>query len=366
LVEHPYVGEAWRDRYPQVLVDDYDAMPEEERAFLDRLFPEGFRLATADPALLPLAHPRRGDGGARQSHRLPRELTRAAEVLLREELLGRGTIRARSREKGKLLRQPVLNLEACARRIEEALGGQQWQRQRVGLVLGYSGDLPWLASRLREAEIPVWPARQVVPACSPGPRDLLLVLALAGRGASLDPLVAGSLAASLLEIAEIESSSLDHERLGAWLARLFAGEVGRAHHPAEAFLAPLAAVAPRLAQGESLADAAALLQGTHLLPRITRNEALASRLAAYVEERAEMPWRGVLSGLDPAGLVDPLAPGPRVWILEPEEMVGLELDRAFYLCTGHEPAEVHYRVLGRVRESLTVLYSEVDPFSPRR
>jgi len=60
LVDHPYVGEAWRDRYPQVLVDDYDAMPEDQRAFLDRLFPEGFRLATADPSLLPLAHPRRG------------------------------------------------------------------------------------------------------------------------------------------------------------------------------------------------------------------------------------------------------------------------------------------------------------------
>ena len=53
---------------------------------------------------------------------------------------------------------------------------------------------------------------------------------------------------------------------------------------------------------------------------------------------------------------------PEKWI---DELSALELDRAFYLCTGHEPAELHYRVLGRVRESLTILYSERDPLSPR-
>ncbi len=365
LVEHPYVGEAWRDRYARVFVDDFDVIPSDEAAFLDRLFPEGFRLAAADPALLPVGSPLRGDTGVRRSHRLPRELARAGEVLLREDLLGRGSIKARSREKGRLTRQQVLNLEACVHHIESALSGEQWQRQRVGIVITYDGDLPRLASRLREAEIAVWPAGQVMPACVPGPRELLLSLALAAKGPNLEPLMAGSLALALLSIAEVSPGERDPAELGEWLAKLFVAGTLKPLDPAEAFLQPLGELARSLERAESLWDAAQLLQGTRLLSRVEKDDAAAARLSAYLDERAAMPWQGVLLGLDPAGLVDPLAKGPRVWLLGAEELAGLELDRGFYLCTGHEPAELHYRVLGRIKESLTVLYSERDPFASR-
>jgi hypothetical protein len=365
LVEHPYVGEAWRDRYPRVFVDDLDDVRADEAAFLDRLFPEGFRMAAADPGLLPVGSAMRGDMGVRKSHRLPRELARAAEVLLREDLLGRGSIKARSREKGRLARQQVLNLEACVHHIESALSGEQWQRQRVGIVITYDGDLPRLASRLREAEIAVWPAAQVMPACVPGPRDFLLALALAAKGPKLEPLVAGSLALTLLQIAEISPGRRDPAELGLWLAKLFEAQTLRPRDPAEAFLQPLGLAARALDGAETLWDVAQIVQATRLLPRLETDAAAAARLASYVEERAGMPWQGVLLGLDPAGLVDPLAPGARVWLLGTEELAGLELDRGFYLCTGHEPAELHYRVLGRIKESLTVLYSERDPFASR-
>ncbi|HKI83823.1 MAG TPA: hypothetical protein VKA63_05740 [Candidatus Krumholzibacteria bacterium] len=365
LVEHPYVGEAWRDRYPRVFVDDLDAILSDEAAFLDRLFPEGFRWAAADPALLPVGSPLRGDTGVRRSHRLPRELARAGEVLLREDLLGRGSIKARSRDKGRLSRQQVLNLEACVHHIESALSGEQWQRQRVGIVITYDGDLPRLASRLREAEIAVWPAAQVMPACVPGPRELLLALALAAKGPNLDPLMAGSLALALLSIAEVSPGERDPAELGEWLGKLFEAGTLKPLDPAEAYLQPLGELARSLERAESLWDAAQLLQSTRLLPRVEKDDAAAARLSAYLDERAAMPWQGVLLGLDPAGLVDPLAKGPRVWLLGAEELSALELDRGFYLCTGHEPAELHYRVLGRIKESLTVLYSERDPFASR-
>jgi hypothetical protein len=322
-------------------------------------------LAAADPALLPVGSSLRGDTGVRRSHRLPRELARAGEVLLREDLLGRGSIKARSREKGRLTRQQVLNLEACVHHIEAALSGEQWQRQRVGVVISYDGDLPRLASRLREAEIAVWPAAQVMPACVPGPRELLLALALAAKGPALDPMMAGSLALALLSIAEVSPGDRDPAELGEWLAKLFEAGTLKPLDPAEAFLQPLGELARSLERAESLWDAAQLLQNTRLLPRVEKDDAAAARLSAYLEERAGMPWQGVLLGLDPAGLVDPLAKGPRVWLLGAEELTGLELDRGFYLCTGHEPAELHYRVLGRIKESLTVLYSERDPFASR-
>ncbi len=365
LIEHPYVGEAWRDRYPVVLVDDVDAMPPEKREFLDRLFPEAFRTSSADPALLPAGHPLRGDGGTRQSRRMPRELTRAGEYLLREEILGRGSIKPRSREKGKLLRHQVLNLQACVRQIEGALSGQQWQRQRVGVIVAYGGDLPRLASHLRDAEIQVWPSSQVLPACLAGPRDFLLALALGGKGSELETEVCGSLALALLRIAGIDVAHHEREDLGRWVQRCLAQEAPRPSDPAEAFLEPLGTLAPHLQRVESVLEAARAIEATHLMPRVETDEIVAARLAHHVQQRSEMPWRGVLVGLDPAVLVDPLAPGPRVWLLEMEDLASVELDRAFYLCTGHEPAELHYRVLGRVRESLTVLYSERDPFSAR-
>ena len=366
LIEYPYVGEAWRDRYPRVLVDDVDAMPAQKREFLDRLFPESYRTSSAEPGLLPRGHPRRGDGGSRQSRRLPRELARAGEYLLREEILGRGSIKARSREKGRLLRHQVLSLQACVAQIESALSGQQWQRQRVGVILSYGGDLPRLAHHLREAEIQVWPARQVLPACVPGPRDFLLALALAGKGAQLDASVAGSLALALLQLAGIDPGHHEREDLGQWIQKLLEEDESlRPQDPAEAFLEPLGRLSKQMERVESLVDAAQAIENTHLLPRVEHDEVMAARLAHYVHERMDEHWRGVLVGLDPSALVDPLAPGPRVWLLEVEELDAVELDRAFYLCTGHEPAEVHYRVLGRVRESLTILYSERDPLSPR-
>lgn len=367
LIEHPYVAEAWRDRYSTVLVDDVEALHPDQLAFLDRMFPAVERWTGADPLLV---HPRlrpQHVSAEYASLRLPKELARAASDLLFPVHRDRATqLRTRRRERGTLSCAHVLNLEACAASLEHQRATGAWTGARVALVSGHRGDLDRLAARLRESGVPVWPAREVFRACAPGPRQLLSALLLAEGLDRLDVDTAAPLVRALLLTSPHAGAAEQATKLARRLVRWSHGAAPALQSPAEAFLEPLLDLGRRIQDVESLEHAARAVRRTHLLADLMRSDAAAGRLHAYVEAVAQRPWRAVLRSVDPRAVADPFVRGGHLWLMEIDQMTGLDFDHVVYLCTGHEPVEQHYRVLGKVRTSLTVLYSEIDPFGSSR
>jgi hypothetical protein len=367
LIEHPYVAEAWRDRYDDVLLDDMESLHPDQLAFVDRMFPAPERWTSADPLLV---HPRLRPPRARveyTSQRLPRDLAKAAADLLFPVHRDRATqLRTRRRERGALVCQHVLNLEACAAFIEDQRASGSLAEKRVAVVSGHRGDLRRLSARLREGGAAVWPAGEVFRACAPGPRQLLAVLLLAEGLERLDVETAAPLVRALLLATEHAPAASNAPGLARRLLRWSRGSEHSLHSPAEAFLHPLVGLARHLETAESLEAAADVIRRTHLLANLLRSDAAAGRLASYVEDHARRSWRAVIRGVDPRAVADPLGRGDHLWTMEVDQLPGSDFDHVVYLCTGHEPSDQHYRVLGKARESLTVLYSEIDPFGSSR
>jgi hypothetical protein len=364
LAEHPYVSGAWRDRYRAVVLEDVETLHPDQLTFVEQMFPQGVRWTTGDPFLVAMPLEAREQAEYR-SWRLSKEMARAASELLFVTHGEPATrVRSRDRHKGKVIRHHVLNLESCAAFLQSQLGSGRWDGTRVGVVVGHEGDLHRLGARLREAQVRVWPARDLGVACAPGPRQLLaLLLVSRALGEAEDD----ALPPLLRVLLETEGHPTDE--LGA-LARAVVGmRLGSTHAPSSpqaCYLQPLVSVARRVLETETLGQAFDALQRTHFLRGVLDADAAGGRLLDYVEARTSQRWRELLLRVDPAAIADPLAPGDSVWLAKVDQLTGLDFDHLVYLCTGHEPPELHYRVLGRARESLVVLYSERDPLaSPR-
>lgn len=361
LSEQSHVAQAWRDRYPRVLVDDVHAFDPQELDLIEQLFPVAERWSAADPALLPAGHSQRGAKGLTQSHRLSREIARAASAILVRELRVSGAVQSAHRAKGRITRRRGFNLQACYTAIEELLGSLEKGDRRIGIVARSNEDLAWLAARLREKQLAVWSAADVARRAAPGPRELLAALRLCDGGQRLPSDERAGLAALLLRSAGERVPEVDLAEIDAFLLAALEGAECAPASRGEAYLLQLAAVARELDRVELLSEAAQLLLRTRLLSRAAARDAVAGRLHDFVDEQRERAWRSCAREIDPAALLEPLGPGPRIWLLLPSQLAGAEYDDVIHLCTGHEALELHYRVVARAGESLAVLYSEIDP-----
>jgi hypothetical protein len=363
LAEQPQVAQAWRDRYPRVLVDDVHAFDPQELDLIEQLFPAAQRWSTADPALLPAGHAHRGAKGLTHSHHLSREIARAASAILVRELRVSGAVLSSNRTKGRIIRRRGFNLQACFTAIEELLGSGDRADRRVAVVARSNEDLAWLAARLREKDLVVWPAAEIARRAAPGPRELLAALRLCDEPRELSADERAGLAAVLLRAAGERVPDVDLAELDAFLLAALDGADRAPASRGEAFLLQLAEAARSLERVELLAEAAAVLHRTRVLARPTARDAVAGRLHEFVETHRERSWRACARETDPAALLDPLGAGPRIWLLLPSQLAGAEYDDVIHLCTGHEALELHYRVLARAGETLAVLYSEIDPLA---
>lgn len=359
LVDNPYVAEAWRDRYPTVLVEDADALHPDELAFIDAMFPPADRVTVADPLLLdPHLRPP-GVEVHLDSWRMTKDQARTAARLLPPDS-DAPRLRGRRRGRFRMHADHVLNLEACARRIQEAQADRD--PGRTGVVVAHRGDVRMLAARLREAGERVWLATDAARAAAPGPREFLALLGVLDGLESEGPERVGRLAQVVLARTPLPSGHEDPGELGRILASWWHGLSPRPRSVRESFLEPLCAVGRGLAPETPASEVLRRLQRTHLLEGVRRSDAASGRLERYVEDHAAQPWTSLIRGLDPEVLLDPQGPGRHLWILSGEDLPGMVFDNVYYLCTGHEPGEPHYRVLARTTRRLHVLYSERDPY----
>jgi hypothetical protein len=121
----------------------------------------------------------------------------------------------------------------------------------------------------------------------------------------------------------------------------------------------------RLAGIWTLREAAEAIAASGILAKLLESDAATGRIGQYLEADGDEAWRSIPARVEIEILVDPLRPGPHLWLLRTDEAAGLEFDRVYALCSGHEAPEHHYAALSRCRETFTVLYSEADPFADR-
>ena len=366
LQREEYIAEAWRHRYAAVLVDDAHAFAADELAFVEQLFPPELRSFAADPNLF---EPQRSFGKLPVetiSRRLPREVARAAAQLLGGDPSRRTPPRSLRRSRGEVERQRVLNLAACALRIESDWKGGALESGRNAILVSHRGDVEPLAARLRESGLEVWPVEEVARACADGPRQLFAALQLAQALQSDMPAeLMADLAVVVLRAEGLLSAATDRHELARRLISWRHGVGVEAQRPAESLLLVLLDLQRRLAGVWTLAEAAQHVVDAGILARLLRSDAASERIRRLLDQDGERQWRNLPSQIPVTALADPLRSGPHLWLLRPEDAAGLEFDRVYSICSGFEPVEHHYRALGRTREHFVMLYAERDPLAER-
>lgn len=365
LAEHPYVAEGWRQRYGAVLMDDVHAFDADEVAFADRLFPQAERWWAGDPILLDEHRLPPKPRVVLESGRLPKELVKAAGALGLESFR-RWNIKSRRRGRGNIERVKVLHLDACAAVIARRWEEREHQDARTAVLVSHQGDLRSLASRLRDADIPVCVAQDVARYSVFGPREFLAVLCLV---LGLEGDRSGESLAGLARLV-LRAQGLWHEAISEHelARRLISWRHGVAREPqslVECYLNVLLDLQRRLASIWTLSEAAECVAASGILSRVLDSDAARGRIAQLLEEDGTEPWRAVPGRIDVDLLEQPLGVGARLWLLRTAESAGLEFDHVYALCSGHESPEHHFAALSRARESFTLLYAERDPFEDR-
>ena len=362
---HPFVAEGWRQRYGAVLFDDVHAFHSDDLAFADRLFPQARRWFAADPFLLEEHRIPAKPSLRLESGRLPRDFIRAIHAL---EIDGGGRWHARSgrRGRGTVERMKVLNLEACAALLEERAAAGLHDESRNAILVSHQGDLHRLATRLREGGLALRVGRESTRYALRGPRELLACLCLIQAlesGQSGDRL--GSLARVLVEAEGLWVDSMSEHELARRLLSWRHGVSTAPRSMSECHLSLLLDLQRRLAGIWTLREAAEAIAASGILAKLLESDAATGRIGQYLEADGDEAWRSIPARVEIEILVDPLRPGPHLWLLRTDEAAGLEFDRVYALCSGHEAPEHHYAALSRCRETFTVLYSEADPFADR-
>jgi hypothetical protein len=247
----------------------------------------------------------------------------------------------------------VLTLQAAADWVIERVPADRTP-DRTAVVVGHEDDRAELRAALGRAGLDVVEDRAAASWLASGPRHLLAALHL---------LVGGPDAGALDVLARLDPVLRDDERearLQRWvdaahdLSGLDARELrlARLHHAREGVEA-----------ADRLLDAAAAVLDTGALDPLLDADAASGRLRDWLADHGHRTVGEVVARLDPALVVDPVAPGRAVHLLAPDDLSGPDHDHVIAIGTGYEPAARLVRVLLRARARVSFLYSERDPLA---
>jgi hypothetical protein len=251
----------------------------------------------------------------------------------------------------------ILALTAATERIAEELADEDVP-DAVAIVAANERDRRLMAQQLSVRAIGVdGPDRDLVDLVT-GPREVLAALGWIAA----DP---GEVSEDLLRVViaagpeSAEQESADHYELR--LRRRVAGEDVEILDRVEAFLQPLVLVRGALGPSTRVDRAVDVLLGCGLLQRLTGQPGMMRRIGNFVRQYRGMTVSELLEAVPVDRVLRPCSGGSAVRILAPDQLAGRSFGTIYYICTGFEPPERHYRVISRARSAVKISCSEVDP-----
>lgn len=351
----PRRARIWAGRFDAVFVDDAHDLGDRGLGFVRDLFGPRLQGVAIDP-VLGLVPESDIDSAAMHSWRFGPAIAEAIEQVWRATTPLPAPVRGRGPGRSSVESERILALSAAIDRIADELGDVD--DEDVAIVAAHERDRRLMEQQLGLRGIRVDANDPDVTELVTGPREVLAALAWISGHA--DPASAAALAVVLG--AGPETSERDHaEHYEGRLRRRLAGEDVEVLDRVEAFLLPLVMIRSALGPSTGVDRAVDVLLGCGLLQRLQGQPAIGRRISNFVRQHHGSTVSELLDTMGLERILHPGGGGGRVRILAPDQLAGRAFDRIYYVCTGFEPPERHYRVLSRARLAVRIACSEVDP-----
>jgi hypothetical protein len=339
-----------------VLVDDAHDLPDSGLEFLRELFGERLLAWGIDP-VVGLVPDSQVTDQAMDSHRFGPAIADAIERVWRATTPLPAPVRGLAPGRSTAESERILALTTATERIAEELAGEDVP-DAVAIVAANERDRRLMAQQLSVRAIAVdGPDRDLVDLVT-GPREVLAALGwIASDPGEVSEALLGVVLAAGPESTERERAR--HYELR--LRRRVDGEDVEILDRVEAFLQPLVLVRGALGPSTRVDRAVDVLLGCGLLQRLTAQPGMMRRIGNFVRQYRGLTVGELLEAVPADRVVRPSSGGSAVRILAPDQLSGRSFETVYYICTGFEPPERHYRVISRARTAVKIACSEVDP-----
>ncbi|RKZ16666.1 hypothetical protein DRQ53_05730 [bacterium] len=347
---------AWAEPFDLVLVDDAHDLPHSGLEFIREIFASRLGPIGHDPVLGPLPEGE-VDSSAMHSARFGPAIAEAIERVWRSTTPLPARVRGRRGLRSTVDSERVLALSAAVERIADELL-DSGAGPEVALVAAHERDRRSIEQQLSVRGIAVDGLDADYAELVSGPREILAALAWVS-GAKGDHGV--ELLSVILAAGPEPDARRDAAHYEARLRRRLEQESVEVLDRVEAFLVPLVLIRGALGPDTKLERAVEVLLDCGLFEQLRSKPGVAKRIESFVRRYRELTVAELLETVSTGRILRPSTGGSEPALLAPDQLPGRSFDSIYYICTGFESPERHYRVFSRARRAVRIACSEVDP-----